>query len=198
MDFKVETDAEGAISLPAQALPWTLVPLASAVNKSTTITTTTTTLNAAETELLLDPSQKVLHDPTNNVLFLLPVGDPEPVDTVAVNVVPDGFRLSPDALGLHPNALGFPAPKKISTPVKKAGATAPSLSGPRSSGSRRGDPLSDESRELRFVNEIKDDHVQCLFCQQRLPKVYVEIQRHLDEVHRATPMTSPTDQAPPG
>jgi len=47
-------------------------------------------------------------------------------------------------------------------------------------------PISDESRELRFVNEIKADQVKCLFCDQMLPKAYVAIQEHVDVFHKPT------------
>lgn len=45
-------------------------------------------------------------------------------------------------------------------------------------------PISPESRELRFVNEIKTKQATCIFCNQLLPKTYAEIQKHIDEFHK--------------
>ena len=41
-----------------------------------------------------------------------------------------------------------------------------------------------EKREMRFRNESAEELVNCLFCQQMLPKNYEEIQAHVDAVHK--------------
>lgn len=61
--------------------------------------------------------------------------------------------------------------------------------------SNRG-PISDESRELRFINEVREDQVKCLFCNQPLPKAYVAIQEHIDAFHK--PITTKAEREAAG
>lgn len=61
--------------------------------------------------------------------------------------------------------------------------------------SNRG-PISDESRELRFINEVREDQVRCLFCNQPLPKAYVAIQEHIDAFHK--PITTKAEREAAG
>jgi len=80
-----------------------------------------------------------------------------------------------------------PPPPSTTSASAPAKPTVSSSSGRRKPSSQAGvgrGPISDESRELRFVNEIKTDQVKCLFCNQMLPKAYVAIQEHLDNFHK--------------